>query len=86
MATVTNSWIRSPNEQEGDTQACPSGEAPAPERGSLIDLGGARERIGREIARCPADRKAAEMDDYERRQAKRIADAEALFKKIRASG
>lgn len=60
--------------------------APAPERESLIDLGGAWERIGREIARCPADRRAAETADYERRQAKRIADAEALLKKIRASG
>ena len=60
--------------------------APVPERESLIDLGGAWERIGREMARCPADRKAAEVADYERRQAKRIADAEAVLKKIRASG
>ena len=60
--------------------------APVPDRESLIDLGGAWERIGREMARCPADRKAAEVADYERRQAKRIAAAEAVLKKIRASG
>lgn len=58
--------------------------APIPERGNLIRMGPVPERIAREDARPPAERRAAGMAEYERKQAERIAAGEAALKKIRA--